>query len=83
MMLVDVCWVIGEWLCASFTLRSIYIGLPLAVAHFLITSLGRARDAAIVRWMSGIAVYSVHRSCVRLALRLAVVSLWGDSDAFE
>ena len=82
-MLVDVCWVIGERLCASFTLRSVYIGLPLAVARFLITTLGRARDAAIVRWMSGIAVYSVHRSCDRLALRLAIVSLWGDSDAIE
>ena len=82
-MLVDVCWVIGERLRASFTLRSVYIGLPLAVARFLITTLGRARDAAIVRWMSGFAVYSVHRSCDRLALRLAIVSLWGDSDAIE
>ena len=82
-MLVDVCWVIGERLCASFTLRSVCIGLPLAVARFIITTLGRARDAAIVRWMSGIAVNSVHRSCDRLALRLAIVSLWGDSDAIE
>ena len=81
--LVDVCWVIGEWLCASFTLRWVYIGLLLAVARFLITTFGRARDAAIVRWMSGIAVYSVHRSCDRLALRLAIVSLWGESYAIE
>ena len=44
---------------------------PLAVARIRITTLGRARDAAIVRW-----VYFVHRSCDRLALRLAIVSLW-------
>ena len=74
---------IGERLCASFTLRWVYIGLPLAVARFLITTLGRARDAAIVCWMSGISLYSVHRSCDRLALRLAIVSLWGESYAIE
>ena len=63
---------------------------------FLSPTLGRARDAAIVRcWMSGISLYSVHRSCHaislysvhrscdRLALRLAIVSLWGESDAIE
>ena len=83
MLLVDVCWVIREWLFASFTLRSVYIGLLLVVARFLITTLDRARDAAIVRWVSGSAVYFVHRFCDRLALRLAIVSLWGDSDAFE
>ena len=83
MILVDVCWVIGERLCDSLTLRSVYIGLLLAVARILITTLGRARDAAIVRWVSGSAVYFVHRSCDRVALRLAIVSLWGDSDAFE
>ena len=74
---------IGERLCDLLTLRSIYIGLLLAVARILITTLGRARDAAIVRWVCGSAVYFVHRSCDRLALRLAIVSLWEDSDAFE
>ena len=83
MLLVDLCWVIGERLCDSLTLRSVYIGLLLAVARIIITTVGRARDAAIVRWVSGSTLYFVHRSCDRLALHLAIVSLWGDSDAFE
>ena len=33
------------------------------------TTLGRARDVAIVRWMSGGVVYFVLQSCDRLALR--------------
>ena len=80
---------------ASFTLRRVYIALSLTVARFLITTLGRARDAAIECWMSGISLfsvhrschgislYSVHRSCHRLALRLAIVSLWGESYAIK
>ena len=49
----------------SLTLRSVSIGL------LWLWRAGRARDAAIVRW-----VYFVHPSCDRLALRLAIVSLW-------
>ena len=64
-------------------MRSVYIGLLLPVARNLISTVGRARDAAIVRRVSGGALYFVHRSCDRLALHLAIVSLWGDSDAFE
>ena len=77
------CWVIGERLCESLTVRSVYIGLLLPVARNFIFTVGRARDAAIVRRVSGGALQFVHRSCDRLALRLAIVSLWGDSNAFE
>ena len=76
-------WAIGERLCESLTVRSVYIGLLLPVARNLISTVGRARDVPIVRRVSVSALYFVHRSCDRLELRLAIVSLWGDSDAFE
>ena len=83
MLVIETCVVIEDRLYASFTLQWVYIGRPLDVARFLITTLGRARDAAIVCWMSAISLYSVHRSCDRLVLRRAIVSLWGESDAIE
>ena len=85
----------SEFDCASFTLRRVYIALSPTVARFLIATLGRARDAAIACWMSGISLYYVHRSCHaislysvhrsshRLALRLAIVSLRGESYAID
>ena len=78
----DLCWAIGERLCESLTVRSAYKGLLLPVACAVIMTVCRARDVGIVRRVSGGALYFV-RSCDRHALRLAIVSLWGDSGAFE
>ena len=63
-------------------MRSAYKGLILSVARTVVAPFERARDVAIVRRVSDGALYFV-RSCDRLALRLAIVSLWGDSGAFK
>ena len=69
-------------MCESLTERSADKGLILPMVRNLISTDGRARDAGIVRRVSGGALYFV-RSYDRLTLRLAIVSLWGDSGAFE
>ena len=52
------------------------------MARTLISTVERARDAGIVSRVSGGALHFV-LSRDRLALRLAIVSLWRDSGAFE
>ena len=78
---LDLYWAIGERLFESLTVRSACKGLLLPVARAVIKTVECARDAGIVRRVSGGALHFI-RSCDRLALHLAIVSLWGDSGAF-